>query len=450
MTGRSRPTYLIQDPYDADAIAFIRAIDTYFGLRPVCFYTNRKARFYGERQFPILRSDRIERAVDVRLSELGSFARQIAEDYEILGIVPYREDTVEVAAELLEHLDLDWNSPATLRLFRNKHALRDHVRKADPSVRVPECRLVRNESELRDGPLPERFVVKPNDGFGNRSIGIFAADELDRAAAHVRRQPEVTWILEEFIAGVEYHIDGQVRTDGIVTTLAVFEYIRAEANDYPTVYVAEIQCRSDHPLFSTLTEYAARLLASTGLERCPFHLEVKVDSRGPCVVDLGARLPSEGGGMQLSRLHPTRPDTYAVAAHDYLRANRMAAGPIDWRAYDASLTVVVYGVSHRAELLQTVSGLARIEARPEFVRWLVKPEVGSRLWITRDLRSAPFIVEFSNIDTLEQARRVIDEVHDTISWNEGCNGRTWLRARIANAAGRARRKMPWILQSMLK
>lgn len=448
MGGRRRETYLIQDPHDLDALEFIRTIDICFGLRPVCLYTDPKARFYGERRFPILTSDRIERSVDVEWDDLGACARRIAEEYDVQGIVPYREDTIEVAADLLEPLELDWNLPATLRRFRDKHALASHVQKVAPSVRVPECRLVRDEGDLRAGDLPERFVVKPNDGFGNREIGIFGADDLEKAAAHVRRYPENTWCLQEFIDGTEYHVDGQMRTGGVFTPLGVSEYIRKHVNDYPTVYFGEVQCRSSHPLFSTLLEYAERLLAATGLERCPFHLEVKVDDRGPCVVDLGARLLSESGGKTLSRFHPSRPSAYAVAAHDYLFPNQMAMDPIDWTAYDASLTAVVYGVSHEVGLLETVSGLAEVEARPEFVKWILKPEVGDRLWATRDLRAAPFIVEFGRLESEEEARHLIDEVHDTISLNGDRTAWTGPRARLAEAMRRARGKIPWILHRM--
>ena len=166
-----RQTYLIQDPYDHDATQFIRTIGTYFGLRPICFYTDVKARFYGERRFPILTSDLIERSEMVELDDLAAFAERVTAEYDVLGVVPYREDTVEVAAELCEHLDLGWNTPETLRLFRDKHELKMHVGRTDPDVRVPACRLVETITDVERDPLPERFVLKPNDGFGNRAIG---------------------------------------------------------------------------------------------------------------------------------------------------------------------------------------------------------------------------------------------------------------------------------------
>lgn len=437
-----RTTYLIQDPYDLDAIQFIRTIDLYYGIRPVCVYTSEKDRYYGEREFPILTSDRIERAVDVALDDLGPTVEALAREFDIRGVVPYREDTVEVAAELCELLGIEWNAPETLRRFRDKFALKTFVREVDPSVRVPDCRLVRTAADLLADPLPERFVLKPNDGLGNRSIGIFSAAEVDEAVGHLDREGG-PWILEEFIGGVEYHVDGQVRERGEVECLAVYEYARTEVNGYPTVYVGEIQVLTTDHGFEEMTDYARRLLTATGLRRCPFHLEVKVDAEGPCVVDLGARLASEGGGRSLSRMHPTRPDAYAVAAHDYLGLVSVETGPIDWTTYDAARTVLTYGISTESGRIGTISGVDEVERLPEFVGWAVKPEVGHELAVTHDLRGAPYIVELLSPGDRDTALDLMDRVRAMISWNVDAGTVDHATAAARDVGRRLSRKLRW-------
>ena len=445
--GGRRRTYLIQDPYDLDAVEFIRTIDSYFGLRPVCFYTSPKDRYYGERRFPILTSDVIEATYDVDLDDLASFASDVGNRFDVVAVIPYREDTVEVAAELLELLDVGWVEPETLRRFRDKFALKTHIRRIDPDVRLPEARLIESVADLDRAPLPEQFVIKPNSGFGNRSIGIFSALEGAAARAHVSSEDEQTWILEEYVGGIEYHIDGQVRSGGAVTPLAVFEYTRAEVNQYKTVYLGEIQCATHEPVFGPLIDYATRILAATGLERCPFHMEVKVDGRGPCMIDLGARFPSEGGGKSLTRLHPNRPGAFVVAAHDYFSENRFATEPVDWTVYDQQRTVLVYGVSDRNEMIEVMSGFDAVEARPEFVRWLVRPDVGDRVEVTTDLRGAPYIVELSCNGDRDAAMALINDVRATISWNDRSGRRSAANARLRNLIPRVARKARWIGRS---
>ncbi len=257
-----RRTYLIHEPYDPDAIRMIRTIFTYFGLRPICLHGNDKARFYGERAFPILRTNLVEASFYADPDDLADVVDRITAEYDVVGVVPWNERFVGPSAELCGLLGLEWNDAEVLARFRDKNELKAYVSKVAPDVRVPEHRLVRSVDELEMGPLPARFVLKPNDGYGNRDIGIFGADDLDAARAHIEADPGVVWILEEFIGGVEYHIDGQVRGPGEVVTLGIWEYLRTDVNGYSTVYVGEVQINTDEPRFAELTDYARRLLTA--------------------------------------------------------------------------------------------------------------------------------------------------------------------------------------------
>ena len=402
-----RKTYLIQDPYDPYAIEFITTIFTYFGLRPVCIHTDAKGRYYGEREYPMLKSTMVEASYDADLNDLTGLARRIDERYDVVGVVPWGEVQVAPAAELCALLGIEWNDPEVLARFRDKHALKEYVGKVAPDVRVPMHRLVRSAADL-DGDLPERFVLKPNDGYGNMSVGVFASTDLDGARAHIAAGPGVTWILEEFIGGVEYHVDGQVRETGEVVALGVFEYLRAEVNGYPTVYFGEVQCTTDDPVFDELIEYARRLLTATGLRRCPFHLELKIDDRGPCVVDLGARFPSDGAAPLLGRLHPYRPDPFAVAASDYLGGSLLAEDVIDWTHYDSARVCILYGISEEAGLIHAIRGLDDVAAMPEFVTWIFTPKVGDRLPVTKELRDTPYIGELACAGSREESFALIE------------------------------------------
>jgi len=448
MSVSKRTTYLIQDPYDHDALQFIRTIFTYFGIRPVCFYTNRKGRFYGERNFPVLASDRIEASYDVDPADLRSFTAALEQRYRVLGVIPYREDTVDLAAELCELLELDWNPAETVRRFRDKHALKTHVTMTDPGVRVPVGRVVRRPFDVWARPLPEHFVLKPNDGFGNRDIGIFRRDQRVEIERHLARNPRKAWTIEEYISGVEYHINGQVRADGEVTLLGLLEYLREATNEYATVYSAERQCRTTHPEFARICDYARRVMRATGIRRSPFHLELKVDDRGPCFIDLGARIPSEDGGHMLSRFHPNRPDVFAVAAHDYLGAVDFAREPVDWTDYNRALTVLVYGVSKSNGIIQSLSGVDEVDSMPEFVNWVIKPRVGDRLRVATDLRSAPYIVELRHGGSDEDSIALIDRVRATIRWNESTGPGEWLRAHGGAVLRRVPGKLQWIAHGL--
>jgi hypothetical protein len=446
LTSSRRPTYLIQDPYDDDAVQFIRSIFTSFGLRPVCFYTDPKARFYGERRYPELLGDRIEARYDIDPKDLASFAEFVKGRHDIQAVIPYREDTVETAAELVGLLGLPWNSRETVARFRDKYALKTYVQRRDPSLRVPACRLVLTDRDVWAQPVPDRYVIKPNDGFGNRNIGVFTAGapgEREAVAAHLARVPGGTWVLEEYIRGPEFHMNGQIRSNGEVQLLGLLEYVRAEVNGHPTVYVAERQCRTDHPLFATIAGYTERLLRATGLRRSPFHLELKFDERGPCFIDLGARFPSESGGHMLSRLHPERPDVYTVAAHDYLSDNTFATDTVDWEEYDRHVVMLVYGISTQAGVIHRLDGIPEIEALPEFVNWPVKPRLGNRIEPTRQLGTEPYSVELTHTGGEAESDELIDTVHRTVRINGRSTPPDLIRAHALHLARRAGPKIRW-------
>jgi hypothetical protein len=450
MTASRRRTYLIQDPYDEDAVQFIRTMFLVFGLRPVCFYTDRKGRFYGEAHHPILRGDAIEARYDVDLADLASFAEAVKRRFEVLAVIPYREDTVEVAAALCAHFDFGWNTSETLARFRDKFALKSYLQAQAPSVRVPTCRLVRRAEDVWEGAVPSRFVLKPNDGFGNRQIGIFDATDRAGVQAHLTRDPGTTWILEEFIGGPEFSVNGQVRSDGTVTVLAIIEYVRREVNGQPTVYEGEFQLRRSNPLFGALADYATRLLQATGLRRCPFHMEVRVDASGPCMVDLGARFPSEGAAHLLSRMHPLRPDAFTVACHDYLAENRIATEPVDWTHYDAHTAMLVYGISTEAGIVHRVDGLDEVEALPEFVHWPHKPAVGSYAPRTIDLATKSYLVELTHRGDEAHGRALMALVRRTIRINATRAWTSWLGAQVTRLRARMGPKLRWVTHRMLR
>ncbi len=434
-----RPTYLIPTPYDDESTEFIRTIMRHFGLRPICVHFDEKAKAYGEYEHPVLTSDLIEGAVLAERNDVHSAVMKILDRYDVLGVVPFQEDTVEIAADLCEVLDLDWNAPSTLRRFRNKFEMRSHVETTSPHVRVARSLRITTAGELAELALPDRFVIKPNDGFGNMSIGIFGVDELDAAVRHVETGPDVEWLIEEYVGGTEYHVNGQIRRDGTIELLAIFEYVRGEVAGYPTVYLAEIQVHTDEDPFAEIAEYATELLAALGLRSCPFHLEVKVDENGPCLIDLGARMASESTGSTLTRLHPHRPSAYAVAANDYLSLDLIPALPARWDHHDRTRAVVVYGIAEKGARLASLSGEDAVEALPEFVRWCKRATIGEMIDVTTDLGSAPWIVEVEGDLSRQEALALADRIRSTIVLNPNTEKRYRVVARASDILRRARR-----------
>ena len=224
----------------------------------------------------------------------------------------------------------------------------------------------------------------------------------------------------------------------------LFRVHRTEVNDYPTVYAAEVQCHTDHPAFGPVVDYARRLLAATGLRSCPFHLEVRFDEQGPCLIDLGARFPSHSGSYQLSRMNPDRPDVHAIAAHDYLGPNSFASGPTDWNRHDQTTSILIYGISEEDGVIASLDGIEEVEAMAEFVHWVHRPSIGDRLVRTRELLDAPYAVMLTHDGDDVTTDRLLADVRSTIQWNKHAPLMGRVRAHATPAFTRARRKLRWL------
>ena len=440
-SGRKlRTTYILPDPSSHYARAFIRRIYIAYGIRPICAYTSSYERFCLEREHPILRSSLIEAAHDVR--DWSAFADSIRDRYHVVAVIPHVETAVEVTAALGEYLNIDWNPPALIRMFRDKVLLKRHL--AAAGIRVPQFRPIESPDDLATAELPDRFVLKPVDGYGNRMIGVFGRDELEAARRHLDFEPGVRWMLEEFVAGLEFSINGQVRTGGEVEIYGINEYRRCTVGSCHTVYDHEFLCPTTHPRFQELLDFAVATMKVTGLRRSPFHLEAIVDSHGPCVIDLGARL---GGGLVelMSLAHPELPDVLTIAAHDYIEPNDLAVGNVRWDDHDQRLTMTVYGIAKQRTVIHCLHGVKEIEAMPQFLRWHIRPAIGDKVYPTDQLYSTPYWLDVWAPANEAERIALVERIRGTIGWNERSSRVAEWLALIRRKATRLPHRLLWLL-----
>src|SRR5205807_2676484 len=106
-------------------------------------------------------------------------------------------------------------------------------------IPLNETRPVDNVTDVLAGNLPGRFVIKPNDGFANRDVGFFRSNAPDLRAQLERYfagAGSSSFILEDFLEGTEYAVNGQMDAAGRAQVVNVIEYERVAANGKPNVY----------------------------------------------------------------------------------------------------------------------------------------------------------------------------------------------------------------------
>lgn len=384
---------LVQDPYHPYAVRFIELLHGKYGHGAVCFFTDRRTRVCSGASYAALRAPLVEAVYDVSPDDLAGLADRVRRRHEIVGVVPYAEPTVLAAAELSELLGLGWNDRTTLQRFRDKFAFKEHLRARHRHLRVNGSRLVKTVDDVLPGgrPVFPRYVLKPNDGWGNRDVTYLDASSPRAAVEAALDRATRPLVMEEYVGGVEYFVNGQVDARGESTVFAVFRYGRAEVNGCSVDSETRSVRRSD-PAFAVVEAYAREVVRASGLRRSPFHLEVKVDERGPCLVEAGARLAGNENAWVCNRLHGDALDLFDVAAHYYVRSTDYGTIATDWARYDATTAVYVHGVASSRARVHSVEGVREIEALPTFARWVKKPGVGDRIEPTVSSLTVPWCV----------------------------------------------------------
>lgn len=438
-----RDSYVMIDPHHPDALPFISAMELTFGWMPICIYTNPKLRFYHEQDWPVVRRTPLEMAESI-VFEDGNTEALIADlktRYNIRAVVPWDESLVTPAAEMLRFLDIDWMTGEQLGLFRDKFRMKSVIAEREPSIRLPYTRIVRTVDDVFSEQPPERFVIKPNDGMGSLHLGFFGRSERQGVADHLSANPDLVFLLEELIDGPEFRINGIVRRDGTVVPLLVTEYVPRQHGETAWLcYAMDSQLRTTDPRWDMLVAYAKSVIDATELRGSLFHIEVKVDGRGPALIDFGARPPSDGGAYAMSILHPDWPDVYSVAVRDMVGANSFAMAPPDYEFHDAGCLVHVSGMTDQDGLVTAVSGYDEIEAMPEFIRWIVRTEPGDTISPTIDLRTITYLAVFRHDGVLEQSEALHEHVQKTVTYEVDPNPKPWTLARLRTDVERARRK----------
>lgn len=301
---------------------------------------------------------------------LPGLARAIATDWSgrLEGIIPWEESTMVLGAELGELLDLGWNSVDVIRRFRDKAVMKRRLRAAT-SLRINASATVNSVEDAlafaRDlGEWP--LVVKPREGAGTTGVRVVdSIGELASAYQSLASEGETDILIEEFVGGVEYAVNGIVDRDGDLLVTDMWRYDKRESHGYKNLYAQTIKVGTGDPLFRQLAAYAADVVEGLELRRSPIHLEAKVDGRGPCLIEVAARLAGGNQPMLASKLHGR--SLFELAACHYLAELPVSAGDIDYQLYDRLEARIVSGIQ-RFDIaeIREVHGLEEVEALPSF------------------------------------------------------------------------------------
>ncbi len=360
--------------------------------------------FTNEQQYDVYKNNyesELESCIDAKFlmtdyADLEALAQAILSESwineDLQGIIPWEEFTIEIGAELGEHLGLNWNPVSVIHRFRNKYALKSYLRE-NSDIRVNQSAIVNTVEEVQEfieavGKWP--IVVKPTEGAGSR--GVFFAESLEEIleqCEHVFSTGQGEILLEEYIGGNEFVVNGITNAQGDVLITDVWIYDKRESHGVKNLYYQTIKVDRSEPYFEPLAYYAGSIIETLGLKKSPFHMELKYDDDGPCIIECGARFAGGNQPVFASLLHEH--SLFELAACHYMEDIPFDIGDVHYDKYDQHQARIIKGIqSYEIPSISGVYGIEEVQQLPSFYQiGFIKP-VGSYLPVTVDLFSASY------------------------------------------------------------
>ncbi len=224
-------------------------------------------------------------------------ARKLAETATIRGIMSYDEARIEATAKVATALGLPTSLPESIGRCRDKHL----TRQALDAAGVPQARSVAvrslGEAIAEANRIGYPVVLKPRNLAA--SFGVMRADEdADVTAAYASARnttlPEAPEyyedgvLVEEFLDGDEISVDS-VCFSGRIEPVAI---AHKRTGFPPNFEEMGHLVHGDDPLRrdAVLRDVVIRAHQAVGFDTGVTHIELKLTSRGPRVIEVNARL----------------------------------------------------------------------------------------------------------------------------------------------------------------
>lgn len=339
-------------------------------------------------------------------TDLDELARELDRESPdgFAGIIPWDEISILLGADLSDRLDLGWNSRKVIERCRDKYVMKSWLREHAPNVRINRSRIVAKreeafafQEELGTWPV----VVKPTGGSG--ATDVYFAEDRDELLAGCQKVLEGgrgKVLLEEFVAGDEFAVNGMVDAEGSFLVTDIWYYDRRESHGIPNLYYQSIKLSTHEEPFEELADYAASVVAALELRRAPVHMEVKVDETGPCLIEVGARFAGGDQPVLSSKLHGR--SLFELAACHYLADLPLSPGDVRYERYDRYEARIVSGIQPvEIERIQAVHGVRQVERLASFEGFGVLRPPGTRLPQTTDLDTKSYEIYLFHPDPLQ-------------------------------------------------
>lgn len=315
------------------------------------------------------------------------------------AIIPGAESGVWLGEELSWRLGLTGNDPKTTAWRRNKTAMANAVRDAGITVcRQARCGSVEDCVAWADA-TGYPVVVKPEASSGSDLVRVCQTEQdLSKNAALILNSADKYGqnthgvLIQEFMIGDEYTVDGVVSNDAL-TVFAVGKYRKINRDGSMIYDKIDFLAPTDPTIDTRILSYCEAVTRAVGVHVGPVHIEIMLTANGPLLVEIAARAH---GGIGTSVIDASFAPSFINAIIDsYI--SRPASND-ETQISQRRAASIAFLISDRTGSLVAAPGAETIRSLPSFVKskWFVMP--GEDIRKTVDLATCPALVELSHED----------------------------------------------------
>jgi len=248
---------------------------------------------FFSRQFTL--NDTDNQTLEVVIKELRS--------YSIKAVIAASEWGVLIADKIADHFNVFKNCIERSIARRHKFHMIDALRKANvPCARQFHSQNLEEILDWYKASKLQKVVMKPPMGAYSDGVGVCKSEaEITAIFNKNINQKNFTgdindeYIIQEYLDGRHFVVNA-VSVNGTHFVTDIWEDINHHEDTYLIDEYSELLAREDEN-FQTLTEYAYKALDALGIQNGPSHSEIKLTSKGPKLIETGARL---AGGLDFS------------------------------------------------------------------------------------------------------------------------------------------------------
>jgi biotin carboxylase len=221
--------------------------------------------------------------------------------FDPVAVIPGGEMGVEMADALSERLGLVTNGTRYSDARRNKYVMIERLREV--GLRATKQTMPQSEEELRAWHVAHggRTVIKPlRSAAGD---GVHFCDTPDESVAAYRAligkrnifsETNNGVVAQEYLVGTEYVVD-TISCEGSHYVTDIWKMSCVAVNGILDMNDCDQLLPRHGDVQEALTSYAFKVLDALNIRYGAGHLEIKMTPDGPCLVEIGARIP--GGDM---------------------------------------------------------------------------------------------------------------------------------------------------------